>query len=39
MKSHTDTISFSDILVKEKLAYVYNGKTKLTEDEQIKILT
>lgn len=32
-------LSFSEILVNEKLAYVYKGKTKLTEDEQIAMLT
>jgi endonuclease YncB( thermonuclease family) len=37
-KSHSDAMSFSDILVKEKLAYVYSGKTKLTEEEQIAML-
>lgn len=30
--------SFNHILIKEKLAYKYEGKTKLTEDEQIKIM-
>ena len=30
--------SFSSILLKEKLAYVYNGDTKLTEDEQVECL-
>jgi endonuclease YncB( thermonuclease family) len=30
--------SFSSILIKEKLAYVYQGKTKLTEKEQIELL-
>jgi len=30
--------SFSSILIKEKLAYVYEGKTKLTEKEQIELL-
>jgi hypothetical protein len=34
----TDDISFSSILIKEKLAYVYGGKTKLTEKEQIELL-
>lgn len=37
-KSKDDVESFSDILVNEKLAYTYDGKTKLTEDEQIAIL-
>ena len=31
--------SFSSILIKEKLAYVYQGKTKLTEKEQIDLLS
>ena len=30
--------SFSSILLKEKLAYVYNGDTKLTEEEQVECL-
>ena len=30
--------SFSSILIKEKLAYIYQGKTKLTEKEQIELL-
>ena len=30
--------SFSSILIKEKLAYLYEGKTKLTEKEQIELL-
>lgn len=29
--------SFNNILVEEKLAYVYNGGTKLSEEEQIEI--
>lgn len=33
-----DVSDFSNILVREKLAYMYNGGTKLTEDEQIKML-
>jgi endonuclease YncB( thermonuclease family) len=37
-QSPTDGESFSEILVKEKLAYVYTGKTKLTEEEQIAML-
>ena len=28
--------SFSSILIKEKLAYIYGGKTKLTEKEQFQ---
>jgi endonuclease YncB( thermonuclease family) len=31
--------SFSSILIKEKLAYIYTGKTKLTEKEQIDLLS
>jgi endonuclease YncB( thermonuclease family) len=31
--------SFSTILINEKLAYVYGGKTKLTESEQINLLS
>ena len=31
--------SFSSILINEKLAYVYGGKTKLTENEQLKLLS
>lgn len=31
--------SFSNILINEKLAYVYTGKTKLTETEQIELLS
>ena len=30
--------SFNHILINEKLAYLYNGKTKLTEDDQVNIL-
>lgn len=33
-----DIYDFSDVLVREKLAYKYNGGTKLTEEEQIKML-
>ena len=29
---------FSQILIKEKLAYTYEGNTKLTEEEQVKCL-
>jgi len=36
--NETDDTSFSSILIKEKLAYVYGGKTKLTEKEQIELL-
>ncbi len=31
--------SFSSILINEKLAYIYTGKTKLTEKEQIELLS
>lgn len=31
-------VSFSDILVREKLAYVYNGESKPTEELQLKML-
>ena len=31
--------SFSDILIKEKLAYAYDGKKKLSEEQQIDILS
>jgi endonuclease YncB( thermonuclease family) len=34
-----DTESFSSILINEKLAYIYTGKTKLTEKEQIELLS
>jgi endonuclease YncB( thermonuclease family) len=37
-QNENDNISFSSILIKEKLAYVYGGKTKLTEKEQIELL-
>ena len=37
-KNKDDTVSFSDILINEKLAYAYDGKKKLTEEEQINIL-
>ena len=30
--------SFSSILINEKLAYIYGGKTKLTEKEQLELL-
>ena len=33
-----DTKSISDILIEEKLAYVYTGHAKLSEEEQIKLL-
>ena len=31
--------SFSSILINEKLAYIYGGKTKLTEKEQLELLS
>jgi len=31
--------SMSDILIEEKLAYVYTGKTKLLEEDQVKLLS
>jgi endonuclease YncB( thermonuclease family) len=31
--------SFSSILINEKLAYTYGGKTKLTEKEQLELLS
>jgi len=37
-KTENDIISLSSILINEKLAYVYTGKTKLTEEEQINFL-
>jgi endonuclease YncB( thermonuclease family) len=37
-KTDEDDISFSEILMEEKLAYFYDGKKKLTEEEQIEIL-
>ena len=37
-QNENDDISFSSILIKEKLAYIYGGKTKLTEKEQIELL-
>jgi len=37
-KTDEDDISFSEILMEEKLAYLYDGKKKLTEEEQIEIL-
>jgi endonuclease YncB( thermonuclease family) len=37
-KDENSDESFSSILIKEKLAYVYSGKTKLTEQEQIELL-
>jgi endonuclease YncB( thermonuclease family) len=37
-QNENDTVSFSSILISEKLAYIYGGKTKLTEEEQIELL-
>ena len=34
----TDIKSISDILLEEKLAYLYTGKKKLLEEDQIKLL-
>lgn len=31
--------SVADVLVIEKLAYIYNGDTKLSEEEQLNVLT
>jgi endonuclease YncB( thermonuclease family) len=36
--SQDKTKSFNHLLINKKLAYIYKGDTKLTEDEQIKIL-
>jgi endonuclease YncB( thermonuclease family) len=38
IRLHENSENFSSILVKEKLAYKYNGDTKLTEEEQIETL-
>lgn len=38
-KSPESTKSFSDILVEEKFAYKYEGETKLTEEQQVQLLT
>lgn len=40
-KTENDSInnnSISNMLINEKLAYIYTGKTKLTEEEQIELL-
>ena len=37
-KNDGDDVSYSSILINEKLAYIYGGKTKLTEEEQIELL-
>lgn len=36
-KSNISTISFNQILINEKLAYKYTGKTKLSEEEQVNL--
>lgn len=36
--SPNSNVSFSDILIEEHLAYVYEGETKLSEEEQVKLL-
>jgi endonuclease YncB( thermonuclease family) len=36
--SPNDTDSFSDVLVKESLAYAYYGETKLSEKEQVDVM-
>ena len=38
-KSKDDTQTFSELLVKEKLGYVYEGQKKLTEEDQIRLLS
>jgi endonuclease YncB( thermonuclease family) len=38
-KDSSEKFSFSDILIQERLAYEYKGDTKLTEEEQVKLLT
>ena len=37
-KDEISTENFSQILIKEKLAYQYKGDTKLTEEEQVECL-
>lgn len=37
-KNENDDLSFSSILINEKLAYIYGGKTKLTEEDQLELL-
>jgi endonuclease YncB( thermonuclease family) len=34
----TQKKSYNDVLVEERLAYVYNGGTKLAEEEQMRVL-
>ena len=36
---HAGAEPFSDVLVRERLAYSYTGDTKLTEEQQLAILT
>lgn len=36
--SPIDAPSFSDTLLKDRLAYVYQGDTKLTEEDQVRLL-
>jgi endonuclease YncB( thermonuclease family) len=38
-EDETSTKSYEDILVEEKLAYRYMGDTKLTEEQQVALLT
>jgi endonuclease YncB( thermonuclease family) len=38
-KHPTDPLSISDILISDKLAYKYDGKTKLTEEQQLILLS
>jgi endonuclease YncB( thermonuclease family) len=37
-RERPDAKTFSQILIDEKLAYAYQGDTKLTEEEQVKLL-
>jgi hypothetical protein len=38
-EDETSTKSYEDVLVEEKLAYRYMGDTKLTEEQQVALLT
>jgi endonuclease YncB( thermonuclease family) len=38
-KDPSDTQTFSELLLKEKLAYCYGGATKLTEEQQVALLS
>lgn len=38
-KNKDDSQTFSEILIQEKLAYPYDGKKKLTDEEQLKYLS